>query len=67
MASTYERSLVKGIIWEGFSFLILLIAVYVFYRDLSFSIKFSFGLTVIKVILFFFHERLWKNVKWGKY
>jgi len=67
MASTYERSLVKGVVWESFGFIITLIAVYLVYGDINFSIKFTLGLTVIKMILFFIHERIWKNIKWGKY
>ena len=67
MASTYKRSLVKGIVWEGFSLIITFIAVYMVYGDLNLSIRFSIGLAVIKMALFFVHERAWKNVKWGKY
>jgi adenylylsulfate kinase len=67
MASTYERSLVKGIIWEGFSFIITFIAVYIFYGDVGQSLKFTLGLTLVKVILFFIHERIWKEIRWGKY
>lgn len=67
MASTYERSLVKGVVWEGFSFIITLIAVYVVYGDFSGSLKFSLWLTLVKAILFFIHERAWKEISWGKY
>ena len=67
MASTYERSLVKGIVWESFGFVLTLVAVYLVYGDLALSIKFTLVLTVIKMILFFFHERIWKDIKWGKY
>ncbi len=67
MASTYQRSLIKGIVWEGFSFLITLIAVYLVYGNLELSLKFSLGLTFVKVLLFFVHERVWKNIRWGKY
>jgi adenylylsulfate kinase len=66
MPSTYKRSLVKGIIWEGFSFVITLVAVFLVYNNFMLSLKFSLGLSLIKVILFFIHERVWKNVKWGK-
>lgn len=66
MASTYERSLVKGIVWEGFSFIITLFAVYWIYGDFSFSFKFTLLLAAIKIVFFFIHERAWKNVKWGK-
>jgi len=66
MGSTYERSLLKGIIWEVVSFIITTLAIYVFYGDIVQSIKFSIILTFFKAILFFFHERIWKKIKWGK-
>lgn len=67
MASTYERSLVKGIVWEGFSFIITLVAIYIMYGDFAGSLKFTLWFTLVKIILFFVHERLWKEVRWGKY
>jgi len=67
MPSTYERSLVKGIVWESFGFIITLAAIYIVYGDIAFSVKFTLGLTVIKMLLFFVHERIWKDIKWGKY
>jgi adenylylsulfate kinase len=66
MPSTYKRSLVKGIIWEFFSFIITLIAVYSFYGNFILSVKFTLILSIIKVFIFFIHERAWKKVKWGK-
>lgn len=67
MPSTYERSLVKGIVWEGFSFILTLFAVYLIYGNFTFTLIFTLILTAIKMILFFFHERIWKDIKWGKY
>ncbi|VVB79867.1 Uncharacterised protein [uncultured archaeon] len=67
MASTLERSFVKGIVWEGFSFIITFIAIYLFYGNLGQSLLFTFWFTLIKIILFFAHERIWKEIKWGKY
>jgi len=66
MGSTYERSLTKGIIWEGISFVITAIAIWIFFGDILQSLKFSLILTFFKAILFFFHERIWKKVNWGK-
>ncbi len=66
MGSTYKRSLVKGIVWEGFSFIITTIAVFIFYGNLFDSLKFSLVLTIVKMALFFIHERVWKEVHWGK-
>jgi adenylylsulfate kinase len=67
MPSTYERSLVKGVVWEGFSFLITLAAIYAIYGNFNLAIKFNLVLTAVKMILFFIHERAWKDVSWGKY
>ncbi len=66
MASTYQRSLLKGVLWEFISFLIASLAVYFFYGDIKTSVKFSLVLTLIKIPLFFIHERAWKKVSWGK-
>jgi len=66
MGSTYERSLIKGIVWEGITFIITTIAIYIFYGNFLQSIKFSAILTLFKAIIFFFHERFWKTIRWGK-
>ncbi len=66
MGSTFERSFFKGIVWEFISFLLVIAAVYFMYGDINASIKFSAILTLIKIPLFFFHERIWKMIKWGK-
>jgi adenylylsulfate kinase len=67
MASTAARSFLKGICWETISFVITVMAVYWVYGNLSLSIQFAFVLTLIKVLLFFIHERMWKKIRWGKY
>lgn len=66
MGSTYERSLTKGLVWEVISFIITTIAIFIFYGNFLQSVKFSLIFTFFKAILFFFHERLWKTIKWGK-
>jgi len=66
VGSTFQRSFLKGIIWEFISFLLTLVLVFIVYGDFPTSLKFTLGLTIIKVPLFFFHERIWKKVRWGK-
>ncbi len=67
MASTHTRSFVKGVSWEFFSLILTTAVIYLFYGNLYKSFSFSFGLSIIKIILFFGHERLWKKIRWGKY
>lgn len=66
MGSTYKRSFVKGVCWEIIAFIITFIAVYLVFGDFKLSLGFSLVLTLIKAVLFFIHERLWKKIKWGK-
>jgi adenylylsulfate kinase len=67
MPSTYQRSFLKGVCWETISLIITFIAVYLVYGDLELSIKFSVGLSAVKILIFFAHERIWKKIGWGKY
>jgi len=66
MGSTYERSFIKGLVWESISFIITFIVVYFIYGNFKTSFMFSIGLTSIKAVFFFIHERIWKKIKWGK-
>jgi len=66
MGSTYERSFAKGLIWEFISFLLVIVAVYLVYGNLNTSIQFSAIFTLVKIPIFFLHERIWKMIKWGK-
>lgn len=67
MASTQIRSFAKGVCWETVSFIITVIAVYLIYGNLIRSIEFSLVLSLVKIFVFFAHERLWKKIRWGKY
>lgn len=66
MESTYQRSLLKGISWELFSFIITTALIYLVYENLQFSARLSLALSITKVFFFFIHERLWKKITWGK-
>ncbi|MDO8516839.1 MAG: DUF2061 domain-containing protein [Nanoarchaeota archaeon] len=66
MPSTYQRSIIKGLSWETISFIITTWAVYLIYGNIELSLLFSFGLSLVKLVLFFVHERLWKQTRWGK-
>jgi len=66
MPSTYQKSFLKGAIWEVISFIITTMIIYLIYGNFGDSVKFSFLLTLVKVPFFFIHERIWKKIKWGK-
>lgn len=66
ITSTPERSILKAVSWEIISFIITLIAVYLIYGDLEMSLKFTLVLSIIKILLLYIHERIWKRTMWGK-
>lgn len=66
ITSTPKRSFLKAFTWETMSFIITLVAVYLVYGDINTSIKFTLVLTVVKVLVLYIHERIWKKILWGK-
>jgi len=67
MASIPLRSFIKGVVWETVSFVITFFAVYIVYGNFLNALQFSWVLSVIKILLFFVNERIWKKIRWGKY
>jgi len=66
MGSTLERSFIKGMCWEIISFFLTLLVIFILYRNIFISLKITIILTVIKMPIYFIHERIWKRFKWGK-
>lgn len=58
MASTKTRSLVKGITWEVIGLLVLYF--------ISQSITISIIYFAVRIVVFYIHERIWKQIRWGK-
>jgi uncharacterized membrane protein len=65
-SDTNTRSIVKAISWRFIGSLDTILISYVVVGNLN--IAFSIGgiELVTKMILYFFHERIWNLLKWGK-
>lgn len=61
-----KRSIVKSISWRIVGTLDTIIISWIITGTLS--LAFSIGLVelVTKMVLYFFHERIWNTIKWGK-
>lgn len=64
--SARRRSLLKGITWETFSFLLTLIITYAYTGNARTSIELTSICLAFKIIFFYEHERIWHQVRWGK-
>jgi len=62
----YKRTLVKGITWEVSGIVTLtLINYFVFGKaEISFGVAIVYG--VLRIFMYYLHERIWKRVKWYK-
>jgi len=63
---TNQRSIVKGISWRVLATSTTIIIVYVFFDRLDLAIAAGMIETVLKVGLYWAHERAWFKVQWGR-
>ena len=63
---TNKRSIVKGISWRIIATTTTIIIVYLFFGRLDLAIATGMIETVLKVALYWGHERVWFKVRWGK-
>jgi len=61
-----KRSIVKGISWRVIATTTTIIIVYLFFGRLDLAIATGMIETVLKVALYWGHERVWFKVRWGK-
>ena len=63
---TNTRSIVKGISWRFFATSTTIVIVFVFFGRLDLAIAAGLLETVLKVALYWAHERAWFKVRWGR-
>jgi len=63
---TNRRSIVKGISWRIVATTTTTVIVYVFFGRLDLAIMAGLIETVLKVGLYWGHERIWQKIRWGK-
>jgi adenylylsulfate kinase len=63
---TNIRSIAKGVSWRIVATTTTIIIVYVFFGRLDLAIAAGLIETVLKIALYWAHERIWQNVRWGK-
>ena len=63
---TNKRSIVKGISWRIVATTTTILIVYFFFGRLDLAIAAGLVETVLKVGLYWAHERTWMKIRWGK-
>ena len=63
---TNKRSIIKGVTWRAIATTTTVIIVYFFFGRLDLAIAAGLIESVLKVGLYWDHERLWHKIRWGK-
>jgi adenylylsulfate kinase len=63
---TNTRSIIKGISWRFIATTTTIIIVYFFFDRLDLAIAAGMIETILKIALYWGHERIWQNIRWGK-
>lgn len=66
MEETRSRSVVKATCWRAIATLTTMVLVFAFTRRISFALGIGALEIVCKLLLYYWHERLWNAVRWGK-
>lgn len=61
-----KRSLLKAITWRVIAFTVTIIAVYIYSRDIKESLVIGISANLVKIFLYYAHERIWNRVKFGR-
>lgn len=61
-----RRSIVKSITWRVFSFLMTMGIIFAYTRNIRQAIGVGAGIDIVKLCLYYAHERLWNRLKYGR-
>ena len=66
MKDTHRRSIVKALTWRFIALVVTLLVSWFVTRSLSFGAVIAGIDTVIKLGAYYFHERLWNRLSFGR-
>jgi len=61
-----KRSLAKSLTWRIFSFMLTVLIIYVYTKNIRQAIGVGAGIDIVKMVLYYMHERLWNKVHFGR-
>ena len=59
MTSSKKRSIIKAVTYRMLSSLVTCLMIYFFFRDASLSISVGFVDLLLKIVIYYLHERIW--------
>lgn len=63
---TFRRSIVKTISYRVIILILDFLSIYLFTGKIKIAVGFMIVSNLYTTIIYFFHERIWDKIKWGK-
>lgn len=67
MTESHKRSIVKAITWRFLATLTTMILVFIFTGSLALAGSIGIFDVIIKLMVYYSHERAWNRISWGKH
>ncbi len=61
-----RRSIIKALSWRIFATFLTMTIVYIFTRRVILSLEVGIIEVMAKMLFYYFHERMWANIQWGR-
>jgi uncharacterized membrane protein len=62
----HTRSIAKSLTWRLFSFFLTVVIIFAYTRNIKQSLGVGFGIDLVKMVLYYMHERLWNRIRFGR-
>jgi uncharacterized membrane protein len=66
MGETRKRSVAKSIVWRVICIIVSILTSYALTARWDIAVAIGSVYNIITMILYYFHERIWNSIKWGK-
>lgn len=66
MKETRKRSIVKSIVWRFVCVVVSIVISFFLTAKWDIAVAIGSSYNIITMVLYYFHERMWNRVKWGK-
>ena len=66
MGESRKRSIAKSIVWRVICIIVSILTSYVLTARWDIAVAIGSVYNIITMILYYFHERIWNSIKWGK-
>jgi uncharacterized membrane protein len=63
---TQKRSFVKSITYRTAATIVLVVSSWIFTEDFFQTSAITISFTILATIVYYFHERIWDKIKWGR-